>query len=58
MRQCGEWLDRYFDERAKPVQSAEATVKALAALDIARDLPSLDETLNAVRNFKTAKEKR
>jgi len=58
MRQCGVWLDRYFDEQAKPVQSAETTVKALAALDIARDLPSLDETLNAVRNFKTAKEKR
>ncbi|HEX5393444.1 MAG TPA: uroporphyrinogen-III C-methyltransferase [Rhodocyclaceae bacterium] len=58
MRQSGEWLDRYFDNRSKPVQIASANVKSLAALDIARDLPSLDETLNAVRNYKTAKEKR
>jgi len=58
MRQAGEWLDRYFDAKAKPVQSAQATVKSLAALDIARDLPNLDETLSAVRNFKLTKEKR
>jgi uroporphyrin-3 C-methyltransferase len=57
MRQSGEWLDRYFDTRSKPVQTASANVKSLAALDIARDLPNLDETLNAVRNYKT-KEKR
>ncbi|RTL51434.1 MAG: hypothetical protein EKK46_11950 [Rhodocyclaceae bacterium] len=58
MNQAGQWLDRYFDSRAKPVQTAQAAVKGLAALDIARDLPSLDETLNAVRNFKSSKEKR
>lgn len=58
MRQSGEWLERYFDTRNKQVQTAVGNVKSLAALDIARDLPSLDETLNAVRNYKTAKEKR
>jgi len=58
MRQSGEWLDRYFDSRAKTVQTAQSSVKTLAAIDIARDLPNLDETLNAVRNFKTAKDKR
>jgi len=58
MRQAGEWLDRYFDGHARPVQAAQATVKSLAALDIARDLPSMDDTLNAVRNFKVARDKR
>lgn len=58
LRQADDWLGRYFDVRAKPVQAASATVKGLAALDIARDLPSLDETLNAVRNFKIARDKR
>ena len=58
MRQAAEWLDRYFDGRAKGVQSAQATVKALVAVDIARDLPSLDETLSAVRSFKVVKDKR
>lgn len=58
LRQAGAWLDRYFDGRARGVQSAQATVKALVAVDIARDLPSLDETLDAVRSFKVVKEKR
>ncbi|GAB2180141.1 hypothetical protein DLREEDagrD3_03640 [Denitratisoma sp. agr-D3] len=57
LRQAGEWLDRYFDGRTKAVQSAQATVKNLTALDIARDLPNLDETLAAVRNFKLIKGK-
>ncbi|MCK9285517.1 MAG: uroporphyrinogen-III C-methyltransferase [Rhodocyclaceae bacterium] len=58
LRQAGEWLDRYFDGRNRAVQSAQTTVKGLAALDIARDLPALDDTLNAVRNFKLPRDKR
>lgn len=58
LRQADDWLGRYFDGHAKPVQAADATVKSLVALDIARDLPNLDETLTAVRNFKLARDKR
>lgn len=58
MRQAEDWLGRYFDTRAKPVQGAQSTIHGLAAIDIARDLPSLDETLNAVRNVKLVREKR
>ncbi|HEY6895670.1 MAG TPA: uroporphyrinogen-III C-methyltransferase [Rhodocyclaceae bacterium] len=57
MRQAGDWLERYFDARGRGVQAAQATVKSLAALDIARDLPTLDETLNAVRNYKLSKDR-
>ena len=58
MHQAEDWLGRYFDSRAKPVQAAQSTVHSLAAIDIARDLPSLDETLNAVRNVKLVRDKR
>ena len=52
------WLERYFDTTAKPVQAALATLKGLAAVDMATDLPSLAETLNALRNFKLAQERK
>ncbi len=52
IRQSREHLDRYFDSRARPVQAAEATLKALAATDVSFDLPGLAETLAALRNLK------
>jgi uroporphyrin-3 C-methyltransferase len=57
MRQAREWLERYFDGRAKPVQAALATVKALGGADVAVEPPRLDETLAALRSFKTARER-
>lgn len=57
MRQSREWLQQYFDTRARPVEHALGTVKALGAVDIAQDLPSLNETLNTVRNFKLRRER-
>ncbi|HEX8961407.1 MAG TPA: uroporphyrinogen-III C-methyltransferase [Rhodocyclaceae bacterium] len=56
--QARAWLERYFDASAKPVQSALATLKSLSATDMATDLPTLDETLNTLRNYKLAQEKK
>lgn len=58
VRQAHEWLERYFDVRAKPVQAALATLKSLAASDVATEPPTLDDTLNTLRNFKAAQEKK
>jgi uroporphyrin-3 C-methyltransferase len=52
IRQSREQLERYFDGRAKPVQAAQATLKALAVTDVSFDLPGLAETLTALRNLK------
>lgn len=57
IRQSREHLDRYFDGRAKPVQAADATLKALAGTDVSFDLPGLAETLTALRNLKFARER-
>jgi uroporphyrin-3 C-methyltransferase len=58
IRQAREQLERYFDNRAKPVQAAQATLAALAATDVGFDLPGLAETLTALRNLKFAGERR
>jgi uroporphyrin-3 C-methyltransferase len=56
IRQAQAWIERYFDTRAKPVQAALATLKQLAAADVGRAvLPSLQESLTTLRNFKIAR---
>ncbi len=57
LRQSQQWLERYFDSREKPVSSAIANLKGLASADLALELPTLNETLGSIRNFKLAKEK-
>ena len=54
-RQTAEWLERYFDTKSRPVQTALATLKGFSTLDIVQQAPSLAETLAAVRNFKLGK---
>ncbi len=56
--QSRAWLERYFDASSKPVQAALATLKSLSAIDMVNEMPSLDETLNTLRNYKLAQEKK
>jgi uroporphyrin-3 C-methyltransferase len=55
VRQAEAWLDRYFDGSDKAVQAAQATLKTLVAAEVGVEVPGLEETLDAVRNFKLAK---
>lgn len=45
-------LDKYFDAEQKSVQTAQATLKQLYGTTVAIELPALNESLNAVRNFR------
>ena len=56
VQQAQAWVEQYFDTRAKPVQAALATLKQLAAADVSVALPSLQESLTTLRNFKIARE--
>jgi uroporphyrin-3 C-methyltransferase len=58
VRQSADWLERYFDASAKPVQAALATLKGLAMVDVGVETPALNETLDALRTFKLAREKK
>jgi len=57
LHQARDWLERYFDRRAKPVQTAAATLNSLAAADLSVELPTLNETLASLRNFKVVRER-
>ncbi len=57
LQQARDWLIRYFDQRARPVQTAVATLNTLAAADLNVELPNLNDTLTRLRDFKLARER-
>ena len=58
VQQAAQWLERYFDGHARPVQISLATLKSLSAVDIGIDMPTLNDTLEALRNMRLAREKK
>ena len=46
-------LSKYFDSRAASTQAAQALLRQVQANNVAIDMPSLADSLNAVRNYKT-----
>ena len=51
------WLRLYFDTRAKPVQTMQATLKQLAATPMGGDAPDLGGSLEALRVLRLAQER-
>jgi uroporphyrin-3 C-methyltransferase len=52
-----DWIRRYFDLRAKPVQAMQATLKAAGATSAAGAVPDLSRSLEALRVLKLAQER-
>lgn len=50
-------LERHFDAQAKPVQAATASLQQLAAAELVIDLPTLNESLSAIRSLKAGRDK-
>ena len=51
------WLNRWFDVKQKPVATAAQTLAQLAAAAVNVDLPTIADSLNAVRTLKVPREK-
>jgi uroporphyrin-3 C-methyltransferase len=51
------WMTRYYDTRAKTTAAALASLNQLAASSINIELPTIGDSLAAVRNFKVSREK-
>jgi uncharacterized protein HemX len=51
------WMTRYYDTRAKSTAAALASLKQLSAGSINVELPTIADSLAAVRNFKVVREK-
>jgi uroporphyrin-3 C-methyltransferase len=45
-------LDKYFDTRARSTQQAQAALRQVQANNLAIEMPTLADSLNAVRNYK------
>jgi uncharacterized protein HemX len=58
LRLAQDWLRRYFDARAKPVQAAQAQLRQLqSATPALEPPPSIADSLEAVRAFKARRDR-
>lgn len=57
VRTAQGWLNRYFDTRQKPVAAAVQALAQLNAASVNVELPTLADSLNAVRALKTPRER-
>ena len=46
-------LEKYFDTRARTTQQAQAALRQVQANNLSIEMPTLADSLNAVRNYKT-----
>lgn len=56
LRVAQVWVNRYFDARSKPAASFAQQLKQLGAVTFTFELPTLADSLNAVRSFKARRE--
>ena len=57
MRVAQTWVGRYFDGRTKPAGAFAAQLKQLGGTSFTLELPTLADSLEAVRGFKTRRER-
>jgi len=57
LRVAQGWIQRYFDARAKASQAALAQLKQLSSASVSFEPPSITDSLEAVRAFKTRHER-
>jgi uncharacterized protein HemX len=57
IRAAQAWLVRWFDVKQKPVATAAQTLAQLAAASVNVELPTIADSLNAVRTLKLPREK-
>jgi uroporphyrin-3 C-methyltransferase len=52
LRQSRTWFEKYFDTQSRQVQAAIASLASLEKQDLSQSMPTINETLVAVRNFR------
>lgn len=57
LRAAQAWIQRYFDAKSRPTQDALAQLKRLSAATISFEMPTITESLEAVRGFKSRRER-
>lgn len=57
VRAARQWLQRYYDVRARPTQEALARLEQLQGAPISVEPPSIADSLDAVRDFKARRDR-
>jgi uroporphyrin-3 C-methyltransferase len=58
LQKSAAWIERYFDGNEKSVRNSLKTLGELAATEISIELPSLNDSLSAIKRFRAEKEPR
>ncbi len=56
LKHAQAWMDRYFDSQHASLQTAQAALKQLTSTEINIELPTLNESLAAIRTFRLGKD--
>ncbi|HEX2567598.1 MAG TPA: uroporphyrinogen-III C-methyltransferase [Burkholderiales bacterium] len=57
LRTARAWIRRYFDPRSKATAEALAQVQQLSSTSISFEVPTISESLDAIRGFKSRRER-
>ena len=57
LRVSQAWIQRYFDARSRQGVDALAQIKQLSATSISFEMPTISDSLDAVRGFKSRRER-
>ena len=58
LKAAGELLAKNFDDQDKAVLEARTTLRQLLSANLRADVPDLNESLTALRNLHSGKEKK
>jgi uroporphyrin-3 C-methyltransferase len=58
LRAAQAWLRRYYDPHSKQTADALAQLKALSSVPVSFEMPTISESLDAVRSFKSRRERK
>ena len=58
LRAAQAWIQRYFDGRSKQAADASVQLKQLSAASISFEMPTISESLEAVRGFQLRQSRR
>jgi uroporphyrin-3 C-methyltransferase len=58
LKHAQAWMDRYFDSQHASLQTAQAALTQLTSAEINIELPTLNESLAAIKTFKLGKDRK
>lgn len=58
LKHAQAWIERYFDAHDQKVQTAQGSLRQMTSAELLIDLPSLNDSVSAIKNFKLGKDRK